>query len=458
MLPEAVKTFLADRQDEHVEQLFELIRFASVSSQSARDADSLACVRCIASRLDALGFATELRPWRRHPILLARSTAPAATGRTLLIYAHYDVQPAEPLEMWASPPFEPVVRDGAIYGRGASDDKGPLMAHLAAVEAHLAAGQLPVHVAFFIEGEEEIGSPDLERFVAEAAGDLRADVAVISDSEFFAAGVPSITYGLRGLVYLELTLTGPSGDLHSGLHGGAVVNPLNALAAMIAGLHDADGRVALAGYYDDVLPATDAERAAWAALPFDEGAYAASLGTSPAGGERGLGVLERRWARPTLDCNGIVGGYGGEGSKTVIPATATAKISMRLVPHQRPEKVLASFRRYVDERTPRGVRAAVRVSAEARPVLVGPDTPAVGAARDALAEAFDADAAMVRNGASVPVTELIQRVLGIDPILMGLGLPDDNLHAPNERFGLQQFHRGAVAAAALMHNLARQGH
>ena len=458
MLPEAVTTYLADRQDEHLAQLFELIRFPSVSSQSARDADSLACVRWIASRLDGLGFTTELRPWRSHPILLARSTAPAATDRTLLIYAHYDVQPAEPLDLWTSPPFAPAVRDGYIYGRGASDDKGPLMAHLAAVEAHLATGQLPVNVAFFIEGEEEIGSPDLERFVTESAADLAADVAVISDSEFFAAGVPSITYGLRGLVYLELTLTGPAGDLHSGLHGGAVVNPLNALAAMIAGLHDADGRVTLAGYYDDVVATTDAERAAWAALPFDEAAYAASLGTVPAGGERGLSVLERRWARPTLDCNGIVGGYGGEGSKTVIPATATAKISMRLVPHQRPEKVLASFRQYVADRTPPGIRAAARVSAEARPVLVGPDTPPVGAARDALAEAFGAQAALVRNGASVPVTELIQRVLGIDPILMGLGLPDDNLHAPNERFGLAQFHRGAIAAAALMHNLARRRH
>ena len=312
-----------------------------------------------------------------------------------------------------------------------------------------------MNVVFLIEGEEEIGSPELEKFVADNAADLRADYAVVSDSEFFAAGVPSITYGLRGLAYLELTLTGPAGDLHSGLHGGPVVNPLNALARMIAAMHDEAGRVTLGGFYDDVLPLTETEREAWAKLPFDESAYAATIGADLAGGEAGRSVLARRWARPTLDVNGIVGGYQGEGAKTVIPSAATAKVSMRLVPNQRPEKVVAAFRKWVAENTPAGVRAEVKVSAEARPVLVGPEIPAMAAAREALAEAFGGEVAMIRNGASVPITELIQRVLGVEPILMGFGLPDDNLHAPNEHFAVEQFERGTVASAAMLYNLAR---
>ncbi len=457
MLPTAVKEYLESHRQEHLEQLFELLRFPSVSSQSRYEADSRACAEWIAEHLRGLGFSAELRPWRRHPILIARRAAGAA-DRTVLIYGHYDVQPPEPLEQWEVPPFQPAVRDGCIRARGASDDKGQLFAHLKAVEAFVrTAGGPPLDVVFFVEGEEEIGSPELERFITSAAGELRADYAVISDSDFFAPGLPTITYGLRGLAYVELTLSGPAEDLHSGVHGGAVVNPLNALAEMIAAMHDESGRVMLPGFYDDVLPLSQSERKAWENLPFDEAAYAAKLGTQPAGGERGLGVLERRWARPTLDCNGIVGGYQGEGSKTVIPASATAKISMRLVPNQRPEQVVESFQRFVEGRAPVGVRASVRVSAEARPVLVGPEGPAMQAGREALKEAFGADVAMVRNGASVPITELIQRILKVDPILMGFGLPDDNLHAPNERFRLEQLHGGMLASAAMLHNLSRLG-
>lgn len=456
MLPKAIKDYLDAHRDEQLGQLFELLRFASVSSQGDHDADAWACAERIAEHLHGLGFAAELRPWRKHPILIARRAGAASPARTVLLYGHYDVQPPEPLEQWDSPPFEPTIRDGCIFARGASDDKGQLFAHVKAVEAFVrTAGAPPLGVIFFVEGEEEIGSPELEDFIAAAADDLRADYAVVSDSEFFAAGLPTITYGLRGLAYVELTLAGPRGDLHSGIHGGAAVNPLNAMARMVAAMHDGDGRVALPGFYDDVVDLTAAEAEMWAKLPFDPAEYAAGLGAEPAGGERGRGVLERRWARPTLDCNGIVGGYQGEGSKTVIPAAATAKISMRLVPNQRPEKVVENFRRFVAENTPAGVRASVKVNAQARPVLVPLEGPAMTAARDALREAFGADVAMVRNGASVPITELIQRLLKVDPILMGFGLPEDNLHAPNERFRLEQFYGGIAASAAMLRNLAQ---
>jgi len=457
MLPKEVSEYLQAHRDEQLDQLLELLRFASISSQPARRGECLACAEHLAGHLRELGFSVELRPWRSHPVLLAHSQASMAAepARTVLIYGHYDVQPPDPLEEWTTPPFEPVVRDGAVYARGASDDKGQLFAHIKAVEAYIRTlGKLPVNVIFFAEGEEEIGSPELESFVRDNAQDLRADCAVVSDLDFFADGLPTITYGLRGLVYLELTLRGPSSDLHSGVHGGAVVNPLNALARMLAGMHDAEGRVTLPGFYDDVIELTDEERRAWARLPFDEAAYARALGTEPVAGERGRDLLERRWARPTLECNGIVGGYQGQGAKTVIPSSATAKISMRLVPEQCPEKIEQSFRRFVQEHTPAGVRASVEVSAKARPVLVRPDSPAMTAAREALAEAFGAETALVRNGASVPITELIQRVLGIPPILMGFGLPDDNLHAPNEHFHLEQFYGAIRASAAMLENVA----
>ena len=457
MLPDNLRAYIDRRREANLAALMELVRFPSVSSQSARNADSLACAERLAGILRGLGFAAELHPWRAHPVLIAHNTSAGAGAPTVLVYGHYDVQPPEPLEQWTSPPFEPTIRDGALYARGASDDKGQLYAHLAAMDAIIAtAGRLPVNIVLLAEGEEEIGSPELERFIVDHAAELRADFAVISDSDFFRRGVPTLCYGLRGLVYVELTLTGPSGDLHSGLHGGVVVNPLNALARMVAAMHDENGRVALPGFYDDVLPLDPAERALWDKLPFDEREYAAALGVEPVGGERGVDLLTRRWARPTLDCNGIVGGYQGEGSKTVIPARATAKISMRLVERQRPERVVECFKRFVAESTPAGVTASVKTFAEARPVLTPIDSPAVAAARAAMTEAFGGEVAMVRNGASVPITELFQRILGVDPILMGFGLPTDNLHAPNEHFELDQFYRGIVAAAAMMNNLAKR--
>ena len=459
MLPKAIAEYLAAHRDEHLEQLFEVIRFASISSQGEHDADCAACAEHLVGCLRKLGFDAGARPWRKHPVVLGRRDAGRADAPTVLIYGHYDVQPPEPLELWKTPPFEPTVRDGAVYARGASDDKGQLFAHVKAAEALLATtGQLPLNVIYLFEGEEEIGSPGLEEVVAEHAGELKADFAVISDSGFFAAGLPSITYGLRGLTYAEVTVKGPSSDLHSGTHGGAVVNPLNALAELIGAMRDpATGRATLPGFYDDVAALTEAERRAWEALPFDESAYAADVGADPAGGERAYSVLERRWARPTLDCHGLVGGYQGEGAKTVIPSSATAKLSMRLVAHQRPEKVAAALKEFVAGRAPAGTRATVEVLTEARPVLMATDSPAVKAVRSALTDAFGAEVAMIRNGASVPIAELIQRVLKIEPIVAGLGLPDDNLHAPNEKFSLEQFDRGRAAAAGMLNRLGALG-
>ena len=460
MIPKPVRAYLDAHKDEQLAQLMELLRHPSVSSQSDRDADSLACAEHLARHLRGLGFVAELRPWRRHPVLIARSRPEISpdAGPTVFVYGHYDVQPAEPLEAWDTPPFEPTLRDGAICARGASDDKGQLFAHVKAMEAFIRAeGKLPAKVIFLAEGEEEIGSPELEQFITDNAAGLAADYAVVSDVAFFAEGLPTILTGFRGLVYVEMTAAGPSADLHSGVHGGAVVNPINALAKMIAAMHDDSGRVTIPGFYDDVIALGEDERRAWEDLPFDEASYADRVGAPPVGGEAGFGVLERRWARPTLDCNGIIGGYTGEGAKTVLPATAAAKISMRLVAHQQPDRIVEGFRKFVAEHTPPGVTVTFEVSATARPVLVPADSPAVAAARDALEEAFGTKATTARNGASVPISELIQRVLGIQPVLMGFGLPDDNLHAPNEHFHLEQFYGGIRACAALLTNLARLG-
>jgi len=456
MLPEPVREYLESHREEHLARLMELIRFPSVANTNPEAC--VACAEWLADRLRNLGLSARLVESQGPPNVIA-SVRVADDAPTLLVYGHYDVQPPDPLEEWRTGPFEPVVRDGCLLGRGASDDKGPVFAHLAAIEAwQRAGGGLPVNLKVILEGEEEIGSPHTEAFLAAHAEELAADAAVISDSEFFADGIPSITYALRGLAYVEVTLRGPRADIHSGLHGGAVTNPINALARLIAAMHDDGGRVALEGFYDDVLPLSEEERREWEALPADEAAYADSLGVEALGaGEGGYSALERRWARPTLDCNGVVGGYAGEGAKTIIPASASAKVSMRLVPAQEPEKIAAAFRRFVADRTPAGVTAEVTVSAGARPVMLARESPAMDAGRAAMAEAFGRPPAMIRCGASVPITELIQRLLGLDAVMLGMGLPDDNLHSPNERFRLKQFAGGAVMAAAFLHNLGRPG-
>jgi acetylornithine deacetylase/succinyl-diaminopimelate desuccinylase-like protein len=455
MLPKAVGDYLDSHRQQHVEKLMELLRIPSVANVSDSPHPCQLAAEWLARHLDSLGLRAEVAPTDGQPVVLAEARV-ADDRPTVLVYGHYDVQPAEPLEKWHGDPFEPVVRDGSIVARGASDNKGQHFTYLMAIEAwQRAGGGLPVNVKLFLEGEEEIGSPHLEPFVAASAERLAADFCVISDSSFFAEGVPSLTYALRGLAYFQIMLRGAAADAHSGVHGGALGNPIDALTRMVAAMHDDAGRVTLPGFYDDVADLADWERQAWRELPFDEADYAASLGVEAlSGGEKGYSALERRWARPTLDCNGIFGGYTQPGSKTIIPAEAAVKLSMRLVPDQDPQKVAAALRQFVAAHTPAGMTSSVAVHATARPVRLATDGPAIDAARAALLEAFDTPATLIRCGASVPVTEMIQRLLGLDAVLMGFGLPDDGPHAPNERFRLDQLRRGARAAAAFLGNLA----
>jgi acetylornithine deacetylase/succinyl-diaminopimelate desuccinylase-like protein len=455
MIPDSVVKYLTDNRDRHLESLKEFLRFASIANVDGGDQDPCGlCANWLVDYLDKLGMDAKILPTPNKPNVLA-SMHVSDHAPTLLIYGHYDVQPPDPLDLWESDPFEPEIRDGYIYARGANDDKGQLFTHLAAVEAWMQCGGLPINIKIFAEGEEETGSPDLEEFIIKHADAMSADAIVVSDSSFFADEVPSITYSLRGLAYVELTVTGPSADIHSGEYGGAIANPINALTTMVAGMHDADGRITLPGFYDDVIELSDDERQGWANLPFDAGKYAEAMGvTALGGGEKAFSDLERLWSRPTLDCNGISGGYTGPGSKTIIPSSASVKISMRLVPNQRPEKIVEAIQQYVRENTPTGVTCQMEVHAGARPVLMGRDSTAARAASDALEEAFGKPAVMIRCGASVPVTELFQRILGHDAIMMGFGLPSDRLHSPNERFALKQFSRGSLAAAAFISNLA----
>jgi acetylornithine deacetylase/succinyl-diaminopimelate desuccinylase-like protein len=459
MLTAKVSEYLQRNRSQHLASLIELLRIPSIANVRDRRPDSCQeAAEWLAAHLERLGLKAQVLPAEGKPNVFAEGRAGAGKP-TLLLYGHYDVQPADPLDLWKSPPFEPAVREGFLYARGASDNKGQLFAMLCGVEAwQRAGGGLPVNVKVFLEGEEEIGSPHMEPFLAAHVGLLKSDAILVSDSAFFAPGCPTLVAALRGLVFFEITVTGPALDLHSGSYGGAVANPVNAMARLVAGMHDAGGRVTIPGFYDDVVAVSSDERAAWKALPFDERDFAREAGVSElAGGEKGVPVLERIWARPTLDANGIVGGYTGVGSKTVIASKASAKVSCRLVARQDPDKVLAGVRRYLEEHAPAGCQVSMQVHTRARPVQFGTDAPCMAEARAALEEAFGAKSIMVRFGASVPISELFQRLLKVDPVLMGFGLPDDCIHSPNERMSLEQFYGGAVTSAALLQNAGQSG-
>ena len=469
MVLEAILAHLDSLGRQHLDELLDWLRIPSISAQSERAADQLRAAEWAVAYLREAGLRAELRNTAGYPVIVGGYDA-GPDAPTVLLYGHYDVQPPEPLELWDSPPFidgwggepptdagasEPV-RDGAIFARGASDDKGQIFCHFAALRGWLEHhGRLPVTVKLLIEGEEEIGSPSLEAFVAENAEALRADYAVVSDSSMYTAEIPALTTGLRGLAYFQLDIEGAARDLHSGSHGGGVANPANVLAAFLATLHNPDGSINLPGIYDDVVATTEEERAAFAALGFDDDAYRAEVGAPTLAGEAGYTTLERRWTRPSLDINGLWGGYAGEGAKTVLPAKAGAKFSLRLVPHQDPERVAQAVRRAADERLPSSVRWELTAHHGARPVLTPTDSPGVRAALRALAQGFDREAVFIREGGTIPVVEVMQRVLGTTPLLMGFGLPEDRAHAPNERFGLANLNGGIRASAALWAGLAR---
>ncbi len=441
-----------DRErDRYLEELKELLRIPSISTDPAYSADVARCGAFVRDKMVAAGLDAELIETDGHPLVYGEWTG--APGKpTVLFYGHYDVQPADPIELWRHDPFEPTLEGDNLVARGATDDKGQSYAHLKAVEALLAErGTLPVNVKFLIEGEEESGGDAIEKYVLEDAGKrLASDCVVVSDSAMYAPGQPSLVYGLKGMAYVEMKVTGPSRDLHSGSFGGAVTNPLNALCRIIDRLRDADtGRVMIPGFYEDVRPIADWERKEFASLPFDKDAYQAEIGVPELFGEEGYTTLERVWARPTCDVNGIFGGYMGEGAKTVLPSWGGAKVSMRLVPDQDPDTISRLFSEYVQAIAPPGVTVEVKAHHGADPVLIETEGPLVEAALAAMEDIWRKPV-RVREGGSIPIVSTFSKVLGVPILLLGFGLPDDQLHAPNEKFNIQNFYGGIRAIARML--------
>lgn len=455
MTIERVEAYLALNKRGFENRLKELLRIPSVSAQPDHDADTRRAALFVRDDLRASGIAAELVETKRHPIVYGEKLD--SPGRpTILIYGHYDVQPAEPLEPWLSPPFEPTERDGNLYARGATDDKGQMFTHLKALEAWLkTTGGLPINVKVLIEGEEEIGGENLDEFVSRNSEKLTCDYVVISDTSQFAPGTPAITYGLKGLAYYEMIVSGARSDLHSGMYGGAVANPCNALAVILASLKASDGRISIDGFYDAVVPLADWERAQFAQLPFSEEEYRTSLGVTELVGEAGYTTIERKWARPTCDVNGLYGGYQGPGPKTVLPCKAGAKLSFRLVPDQDPSTIRELFRNHVKKVCPPGVTYEIIDHSGASAVLVSVDSPGVRAASRAIEAGFGKPPVFIREGGSIPVVGLFKTKLGVDTLLLGWGQNDDNLHGPNEKFSLADFHRGIRANVHLLAELAK---
>ncbi len=446
--------YLDQHRERHIEEWMDFVRIPSISAKSEHRGDIRRAADWLMERMLEAGLDTaEVVPTEGHPIVIGEWRG-APDAPTLLVYGHYDVQPPEPLDEWISPPFEPEIRDGRLYGRGATDDKGQVYLHLKAIEAHIAArGTLPANVILVIEGEEEIGSPHLPSFLVENRDRFRCDAVLISDTGMFAPGLPSITTGLRGLAYMEVHVQGAASDLHSGEYGGAVVNPANALARIIAGLHDDRGRITIPGFYDDVTELTDEQRAAIRALPFEEETMRAEVGAPGLGGEVGYSVLERLWVRPTLDVNGLLSGYTGEGAKTVLPARAMAKISMRLVPGQDYRDVERKFAEHVERLAPAGVTVRVEALHGGPPWYAEPKGAIFDAARRALHAGFGREPVFTRGGGSIPIVQSFEQTLGVPVVLIGFGLPGDNLHAPNESMSVENYVGGIRAIAQLYDEL-----
>lgn len=443
---------------EYVTQLVELTSIASISTLREHKPDIHRAARWVADQMVDIGL-EDVRIFftQGHPVVFGQWTKAGPTAPTVLVYGHYDVQPADPLDEWRTDPFEPTIEDGNLYARGASDDKGQFFTHLKSVQAYLETqGALPVNIKFMIEGEEEIGSVHLGEFIEEHLERLAADVALVSDSHILGPDQPSILYGLRGMTYTEVVVTGPDHDLHSGTFGGAVRNPANVLCDIIAALKDGDGRITVPGFYDHVR-LDEAERGALAAVPFDEGGFQREAGVDQLWGEAGYTTLEHISARPTLDVNGIWSGFTGQGAKTIIPSRAAAKISMRLVPDQDPGRIFELFSRHVQELAPPGVRVEVRRLADAVPVLIDRDIPEMQAAVEAYEKVFGRTPVFTREGGTIPVVGMLSEKLHIPTILMGFGLPDDRLHSPNEKFSILNFLKGIHTSIYFLGALAADG-
>jgi len=450
-----IDAYLTQNQQRFEDDLTALLRIPSISADETHKGDVRKAGQWVAERFKALGLATELIETAGHPLVYAQSP-PVAGQPVVLVYGHYDVQPVEPLNEWITPPFEPTKRNGNIYARRATDDKGQMLTHLLAAEAWLKTrGKLPLQLKFLIEGEEEVGSKALGQYLADMAVQekLACDVVVVSDSSQFAPGQPAITYGLRGGVWFEVKVTGPKQDLHSGTFGGAVANPINAICRLLASLADENGRVQVPGFYDDIAPLSAQEREEFAKLSFSDEAFRAQLGVPELVGEAGFSTLERRWARPTFDVLGIWGGQ--QTMKSAICARAGANVSFRLVPNQDPQKIAAAVREFLLAHKPRGVELEVNIKSGARGVVVPLDSPYIAAASSAIEQAFGKRPVFIREGGSIPVVVQFKEYLGVDTLLVGWGLDDDNTHSPNEKFCLADFQRGIKASAHLIQELTR---
>ncbi len=451
-MTDRVEAYIDANQRRFIEELKQWMRFPSISAQRAHDKDTRACAEWMVEHFRKLGVEAQLIDVGGQPIV--RADARGNKSRRVLVYGHYDVQPEDPLDEWKTPPFEPTVRDGILYGRGATDDKGQVFAHVKAVESLLQAeGELPCEVIFLLEGEEESGGDALPRYINRAREELKCDAVIVSDSTMYDANTPAITNGLRGIFAFEVTVKGPNSDIHSGAYGGAVANPAMVLAQILAACVSPDGRILVPHFYDDVAPLEDWERENFRRLAFNDEVLARELNVPHLHGEAGYNTLERLWARPTFEVNGIFGGYQGQRSKTIIPASATAKISARLVPHQAPAKIRELVFKHLRAVCPDTVRLEISEFAMSPPVLFDVNTPVIRAAQEALRKGFGREAAFIRCGGSIPVVSTFVEQLGCPVILMGFGLDSDRPHGPNEHFSLDSFLRGTKAAAHLLRTI-----
>jgi acetylornithine deacetylase/succinyl-diaminopimelate desuccinylase-like protein len=446
----SVEEYVRRNKDRFLNELLELLRIPSISTLPEHKKDVARAAQFVADKLKAAGLENvEIIETSKHPLVYA-DWLHAPGKPTVLCYGHYDVQPPDPLELWKSPPFEPSIRDGNIYARGACDDKGQMYMHVKAMEALMAVhgGKLPINVKFLIEGEEEVGGESISAYVPANKQKLKADVALVSDTEMFADGVPTLCIGLRGLMYLEIEATGPARDLHSGIFGGAAPNAVYGLIELLAKAKDPDGRIQIPGVYDDVVPPDAAEVESWAGLPFSAEEFLKNeVGATELTGEPDQPVLARMWARPTFEVHGIAGGFTGAGAKTVIPAKATAKVSMRLVPGQDPRKVVEALTKWVKGNTPKGIQTNVRVLSAGPAISVNPHHPAIDVAAKVFSEKLGRPTVFIRGGGSIPIVGEFAKFLEIPTVLMGFGLPDDGLHSPNEKYRISNYYQGIETIA-----------
>lgn len=437
-----------------LDELFDLLKIPSVSADEAFLPHMAKCAKWVEAAMQKAGLTTQMVETPGHPIVYGERMVNADLP-TVLVYGHYDVQPPDPLDLWTTAPFEPQVRDGKLFARGATDDKGQMFTHLKSIQAWIdSEGELPVNIKFIVEGEEEVGSENLNHFLESRKDALKADVAVISDTSQYGDGIPAITYGLRGIVACEVRLTGPEKDLHSGVYGGSVANPANALAKICGSLISDDGKVQIPGFYDDVQELSEMEKQQFADLPFDEANFLGSIGSEAVFGENGFSTLERRWARPTCDINGMLSGYTGQGPKTIVPSTSMAKITCRLVPGQDPAKILKSLQTFLQDQCPAGIRFDFQADHGCEAFALDPTSPWMTAASSAIEAAFGKSPVFIREGGSIPVVSSFQQILGIDTLLLGWGRNSDNLHSPDEHIHVVDFENGILASTWLWKKLS----